>query len=466
MLARAYSALTGALTVVATVLIALWLMPGQPAVGWTAGALLALSGWHISESHSATVDAPSTFFIYLFLAVLVYASARHSPASLRLSPLLLVGAVWAKYWVFAIAAYLAWLPQRVSAYVFSGMSLRRAVVVAVGSAGLFGLLSVQSVREHASLPLVLGLWYLLIPWRRVHQGMRLVWALVPPLAWAVCQIDVIQAYTLGSESGRFGTSYAAIDWHKLPRNLLNLPLVLLVGLGLPAWLFLPAGLGAVARGPGNARAWCCLLPLAAFALFMAFVSPITYYRHYLPLLPVACIVAACGLYAGRWGRHRWCVALVLAWPVLLAIDLVGDYHHDPRIALRAFYAEHPQAAVFISYYVNPPPGNNALFRPEYAGGDAAILRRAEFLILSENWYDTAFANELNGPLVDDLTRLVKTRPAYAAFYREALAGRHPHLRPERTLAVSDVMPELLLHRYLYGSFPLFVGDIQILRVVE
>jgi hypothetical protein len=145
---------------------------------------------------------------------------------------------------------------------------------------------------------------------------------------------------------------------------------------------------------------------------------------------------------------------------------VGDYHQDPRIALRAFYAEHPQAAVFTSFYVNPPPGNNALFRPEYAQGDAAILRRAEFLILSENWYDTAFANELNGPLVGDLKRLVKTRPAYAAFYREALAGRHPHLRPERTLAVPDVMPELLLHRYLYGSFPLFVGDIQILRVVE
>jgi hypothetical protein len=48
----------------------------------------------------------------------------------------------------------------------------------------------------------------------------------------------------------------------------------------------------MSNGDGNARAWCCLLPLALFALFMAFVSPITYYRHYLPLLPAACIVAA------------------------------------------------------------------------------------------------------------------------------------------------------------------------------
>ncbi len=467
MVARGYSAVTGALTVVLTVLIALWLVPAQPATGWMAGGLLALSGWHMSESHSGTVDAPSTFFIYLFLAVLVYASTRNSVRSLRLSPVFLLGAVWAKYWVFALLAYLAWLPERVWAYLRRGMSNRRIGWLIAASALLFALPSIQGFREHALLPYTLALWYLLVPWRRVPRGMCLVWALLPPLAWMLSHIDLIAAYTMGSASGRFGTSYAAIDWHKLPRNLLNLPLVLLVGVGLPAWLLLPAGLRAVFSGGfGPARAWCCLLPLAAFALFMAFVSPITYYRHYLPLLPVACIIAACGLYATRWGARRWCVALVLLWPALLAVDLVGDYHRDPRIALRAWYAEHPGTPKFTSFYVNPPSGNNALFRPEYAAGDAAVLRRAGFLILSENWYDTALANELNGPLVHDLSRLVKTRPAYASFYRDALAGRHPYLEPHRTLAVHNFMPELLLHRYLYGTFQLFVGDIRIWRVVE
>lgn len=468
MVARGYSAVAGALTVVLTALIGLWLMPGQPAVGWTAGGLLALSGWHMSESQSGTVDAPSVFFIYLFLAALVFAGARGSRLSLRLSPALLLAAVWAKYWVFALLAYLAWLPEKVWAYLHRGFSNRRLAVVLLASALLFGLPSIPGFREHAWLPYTLALWYLLIPWRHIHRGMLAVWILLPPLAWALSHIDLIAAYTMGSASGRFGTSYAAIDWHKLPRNLLNLPLVLLVGVGLPAWLLLPAGARAVLRGgSGNTRAWgCLLLPLGAFALFMAFVSPITYYRHYLPLLPVACILAACGLYATRCGARRWCVALVLVWPALLAVDLVSDYHRDPRIALRAFYAEHPHVPVFTSFYVNPPPGNNALFRPEYADDDAAVLRRAGFLILSENWYDTAFANELNGPLVHDLSRLVKTRPAYAAFYREALAGRHPHLQPYLTLPVRNVMPELLLHKYLYGTFQLFVGDIRILRVVE
>ena len=37
-----------------------------------------------------------------------------------------------------------------------------------------------------------------------------------------------------------------------------------------------------------------------------------------------------------------------------ALDLVGDYHRDPRIALRQWYRDHPQALVLYSYYVNPP----------------------------------------------------------------------------------------------------------------
>ena len=66
MIARTYSAIAGALTIVLVAIIALLLVPTRPGVAWTAGALLALSGFHISESHSGTVDAPSVFFIYAF----------------------------------------------------------------------------------------------------------------------------------------------------------------------------------------------------------------------------------------------------------------------------------------------------------------------------------------------------------------------------------------------------------------
>ena len=86
------------------------------------------------------------------------------------------------------------------------------------------------------------------------------------------------------------------------------------------------------------------------------------------------------------------------------------------------------------------------------------------MILSENWYDTSFANELNGPYVGNLDRLIKTTPQYAQFYRQALAGEHPYLEPVRRYEVSNFMPELVLHKWLYGTFQMFVGDVVVLSV--
>jgi len=463
--ARVYSAVTGALTPVILAVIALLLVPRRPAVAWTAAALLALSGFHISESHSATVDAPSVFFIYGFFALLVYGVTRGSRPALIVSPLLLVPAVWTKYWVFAMFSYAALLPVRTWQYLSGGMSPRRIALVVLGFCVLCGLLTNSDFHRTGLYPLLTA-WYLLIPWRAVPRPMIAVWLLLPPLAWLACQVDLVASYTTGAAEGGFGTSYAAIGWHKWLRNLLDLPLVLVVGLGLPACLFIPAGIRALARDRTAVRGWLCLLPVLVFALYMAFLAPVTYYRHYLPLLPAAALLAALGLFATCWPGRRWFLPLFFLWPALLAVDLVLDYHQDPRIALRQWYRDHPGARVFYSYYVNPPAGQNRLFRPEYAAGDAAVLRQGDYLILSENWYDTAFANELNGPLTDDLSRLVKTRPEYTQFYRNALAGRDPHLQLEQVLALRNFMPELLLHRRFYGTFQLFVGDLQIFRVVN
>ncbi|MEE4144589.1 MAG: hypothetical protein V2I26_07295 [Halieaceae bacterium] len=467
-IARNYSAVTGALTAPVIALIGLLLVPARPGVGWSAGALVALSGFHISESHSGTVDAPSVFFIYLFLALMVYCVSRGRRGLLLATPLLLVPAIWAKYWVFALFAYVALTPLQAWRYISHGMTGPRVALVIVATAVMFGLLSNADFQQARLYPL-LALWYLAIPWRAIHRPMALFWLLVPPLAYLLCRVDLIASYTSGGLAGSFGTGYAAIGWHKWLRNLLNLPLVLLVGLGLPACLFLPAGLRALAGERHALRAWLCLAPVLVFALYMAFVAPVTYYRHYLPLLPAAALLAALGLFATPWAQRRWFMLLFFTWPALLALDLVADYHRDPRIALRQWYSEHPDARVFYSFYVNPPAGGgagNRLFRPEYAAGDAAALRQADYLILSENWYDTAFANELNGPLVGDPARLVKTRPEYVRFYRDALAGRHPHLIQERHIPVENFMPELLLHRQFYGTFQLFVGDLRIFRVLD
>ena len=466
--ARNYSAVAGALTATVIVLIGLLLVPARPGVGWSAGALLALSGFHISESHSGTVDAPSVLFIYLFLALMVYCLSRGKRGLLLATPLLLVPAIWTKYWVFALFAYVALTPLRAWQYLSHGMSPRRVALVIVATAVLFGLLSNADFQRARLYPL-LALWYLAIPWRAIHRPMAVFWLFVPPLAYLLCRVDLIASYTTGGLTGSFGTGYAAIGWHKWLRNLLNLPLLLLVGLGLPACLFLPAGVRALSGERSALRAWLCLAPVLVFALYMAFVAPVTYYRHYLPLLPAAALLAALGLFATPWAQRRWFMLLFFSWPALLAVDLVADYHRDPRLELRQWYREHPDARVFYSFYVNPPAGAGAgsrLFHPEYAAGDAAALRQANYLILSENWYDTAFANELNGPLVDDPARLVKTRPEYVRFYRDALAGRHPHLVQEQHIAVTNFMPELLLHRQLYGTFQLFVGDLRIFRVVD
>ncbi|MBN7796440.1 hypothetical protein [Parahaliea mediterranea] len=463
--ARVYAALTGALTPVLVGLIALRLVPARPAVAPTAAALLALSGFHIGESHSGTVDAPSVFFIYLFLAVLV-AATRGWRAGRWLAPPLLLMAVWAKAWLFAIFAYAAVLPAACWRWLGRGWSARRLAAAVLAAVVLFGCLT-NTDFPVAAYPL-LGLFYLLVPWRRIPRPAVALWLLLPWLAWAASALPLVESYAIGGLEGRFGAGYGAIGWHKWPRNLLNLPLVLVVGLGLPAALCIPFGARALLRDPGAPRAWLCLLPVGVFALFMLVPAVVTYYRHYLVLLPAAALLAALGYWSLFGRRGRLWLPLFLLWPALLALDLEADYHRDPRIALAAWYAEHQPRGVFATYYTNPPPGARyALFRPEHAaGGQSAPLRRADYLLLSENWYDTAFANELNGPLAGDLGKLVKTTPARARFYRLALAGELDYLEPAAVFRVFNFMPELVWHKRWYGTFQLFVGDIHAYRIVD
>jgi hypothetical protein len=176
--------------------------------------------------------------------------------------------------------------------------------------------------------------------------------------------------------------------------------------------------------------------------------------------------AALGLDALSGPRRRWSIALVLLWQGVLAWDLVSDYHLDPRRQLPAWYAREAPRGVLYTYYVNPPPGTAArhgLLDPQGLGLESPLPAAVDTLILSENWYDTAFANELNGPRVQDPERLIKTTKLSAAFYRRALADADPRLRVVERLEAPTFMPELLLHKRYYGSFTQFVGDIVILR---
>ncbi|TXS94424.1 hypothetical protein [Parahaliea aestuarii] len=464
--ARIFSAVTGALTPVVLALLAFCLLPAQPAVGLTAGALLALSGFHISESHSGTVDAPSVFFIYFLLLGAVAASTRWRRALWALPPLL-TAAVWAKYWVFALLTLAAALPATVGEFVARGWSRWRFCLAVLTVVIAFGCLS-NSDFPLGAWPL-LALGYLAVPWRRIAPGMIPLWLAAPFLGFALLQIEVVASYTMGAMEGRFGSSYAAIGWHKWLRNALNIPLVLTVGLGLPAALCIPLGVRSLLRSGPPWRPWLCLLPLVVFLLFMLVPAPVTYYRHYLALIPAAALLAAMGFWTlpRRWARVG--LPLFLAWPALLAWDLVADYHRDPRIELRHWYQQARPERLLFSYYVQPPrlpEVAQGLFRESFARDGGAVLRQGQYLLLSENWYDTAFANELNGPLIGDLQRLVKTTPFNAQFYRQALAGEVDYLRQERVIAVNNFMPELVLHKHWYGTFQLFVGDIHIFRILQ
>jgi hypothetical protein len=466
--ARSYAAVSGALTVVVIGIIALLLLPSQPQVAWTASALLALSGFHISESQTGTVDAPSVLFIYLFFAVTIFVLKRRSISALIVSPIFLLAAVWTKYWVFAVFSLLGLLPRRLWSYLGQGLSSARVTLLVFATVIMFALLTNAEFAVAIWFP-VLGLYYVLVPWKKIRFTLIAVFILMPFIAYLLTQINIISDFTTGNIKSNFGTGYAAIGWNKWPRNALNIFSILIVGLGLPACLFIPAGIRAIVRDDANARVWLCLAPVAVFGLYMMFIAPVTYYRHYLALIPAAAVVASLGLWTTSLPKKRWFLPLFFIWPALLALDIELDYQRDPRIELRQWYAQHPRDRVFIGYYVSPPPAGmrqSQFFRPEYAFGDAQTLKQANYLILSENWYDTAFANELNGPLTGAPQRLIKTKPEYVEFYRNTLAGKNPALKLERSIDVQNFMPELLLHKWMYGTFQLFVGDLKIYKVVS
>ncbi|WOJ97639.1 hypothetical protein R0137_03470 [Congregibacter brevis] len=464
-IARLYSAVAGVLTVAALWILAVLLFPAKPLAAPVASALLALSGWHISESMVGTVDAASTFFIYAFTCAVVW-SVRHDGFRWLLALLLLAPAVWTKYWVFAFASLAVLIPIPGYVTLFKGIDRSRALLLLLSYVGLFGIVSTPELSGLLIwfLPI---LFYAVVPWSRLGSAAKGFMLLAPWLAPALMQVEIFAAFTSAGAEGRFGTDYGAIGWHKWLRNPVNIPVVLVMGLGLPGFVMAVSGLAHLWKSAPLDRAWLALLPLLAFVLYMAFLAPVTYYRHYLPLLPLACLLAAVRVSHWRPPLRAVSVALLLSWQAVLAVDLVTDYHFDPRRDLPKWYAENEPQRVWASYYVNPPPDTGVghrLFKPAFVRSGSNNLRQSDTLILSENWYDTAFANELNGPLVHDPARLIKTTPESVTFYRRAFAGELPFLVKRARLRAPSYMPELLVHRALYGSFTQFVGDIVILEV--
>lgn len=427
MLQRGFSAVTGALTVVLVGVIGLMLWPDRPRVAWTASALLALSNFHVAQSHWGTADAPQVFFIYLLVALLSYGVVSGRLWPLLASPLLLTAAIWAKWYLFAGFAYAGIVPH---------LNLRRRWPAYAGGVVGLGLATLA----------VFG-------WDDVSE----LWNRYRYLIW-------------GQETSPFGTGYAQIGtWRRWIRNAVNLPVVHIVGLGLPACLFFLPGLKRALVDRERRLLWLVHSPALVYAAYLLALAPVTYYRHYLPLFPTVVLLIAQGFWASRWSSRRVFLVLFFLYPALLTVDSELDYRLDPRRELRDWYQQHSDPRVLMTYYVVPPRttrGARLIDMQRYIDAPDRVLSSIDYVILSENWYDTSFANELNGPIAWDPEWLVKTRPEHVRAYRRILSGEDPKLELDAELDIVDFTPEFLAHSFFYGTFQLFVGDLKVYRVVR
>ena len=442
---RVYSAVTGSLSVVLLGVLALMMWPGRPQIAWTACALLGLSNLHVAHSsHFGTVDGPQLFFMGLLTVALAHAIVSGRRWPLWISPLLLIAAVWTKTNIFMVFAFVPLLPD---------LKLRK-----FGLQYAIGLL--------CFFILVLGIFGSDTLWTSIMQRQGLLW---------------------GSElSPSFGTGYGHIGtWRRWIRNGINLPVVHIVGIGLPAFLAAVYGIRRVwqtrSEQPHTWRLWLLQAPALVYFFYMLLVSPPTYYRYYLPLFPTVALLAAYGFWESRWSAQKVLVGLFLLYPALLTIDSEYNYANDPHDRVVEWVDSLPngrETKILATFYPGlPPESKPEPFRyipPEqrqdaldyYETYGAKFLQRAEYLIMSESWYDTAFSNELNGPFGMWPEWCIKTTEQSARVYRKILNGSEPGLELEEAFTLTHFTPEMLVHRYFYGSFPLFASDVMIYRIKQ
>lgn len=445
---RIYSAVTGSLTVVLLGVLALLMWPARPQIAWTACAMLGFSNLHVAHSaHFGTVDAPQLFFMGLLTTTLAYAIVSGKKWPLWISPLLLIAAVWTKSNIFMVLAFVPLLPS----------------------------LKLEKYWMHYGIAL-LSFFFLLVAIFGADS-----------LAEAVAQR---KSLLWGPENHpAFGTGYGHIGtWRRWIRNAINLPVVHIVGISLPAFVAAVYGLRRAWNSKTEDkqlwRLWLLQAPAVGYFAYMLLVAPPTYYRYYLPLLPTVALLAAYGFWESRWSTHKLVAALFVLYPALLTLDSEYNYANSPRDKVVAwvdslpegretkcfgtFYHGLPANMRVAPFHYQPLRGRDgrevadSLDKYEHYG--ATFLKQADYLIMNESWYDTAFCNELNGPFGLWPEWCIKTTEQSARIYRKILSGEEPALELEEAFTLTHFTPEMLVHRMFYGSFPLFASDVMIYRI--
>ncbi len=345
--------LTGRLLTVAMGLVTVWclfalgsLLAG-PKVGLLAAALLALVPAHVIQSHYLVVDAPAVMWMLLALYLFALGLERGRPWLPALAGLALGLGVATKYTaVLAVLPMAALWLQRALMWRPAPAKPRPAMVSRKKGS--------RSSAERQPAGRRPGRWSrLLFQWR----GLALCVLAVPAGFLLGCPYSLLDPKNFlgpaGLEGIRRYNSFGAHPWRVLEVSWFH-------GLGLPLALL---ALGALALALARPRRWqfaLATLPAASTLMLMLNSSP--YMRHFVPLTPFLCLLAAALLVelAGGFPRLPARIARPLALGLgALAVLYTGGYsaalvrqmgREDNRIACRRFIEEQarPYELVAIS----------------------------------------------------------------------------------------------------------------------
>ena len=417
---RALSLLYGILTVIIIYFLALELFSNSK-IALIASAFLALSGLHITQSHYATVDIGTTFWLY-------------------------------------------------ATVLFSLLSIRRdkkayfiAAVFCCGLAMAFKLAWVA----------LIPIFYVLIRQRK------------KPLSWALALMSLVVVfiaangfhYTLNNFNL---TIKNVIDDNINPaerhNRLLN-PLIyfieLAVGLGLPATLLLLYGTARLLPRKVNFKNilssvtfFIVILPLLLYFVSVCFLD-IPFSRHILPLIPsLALLSGYCLIEIQRSKTFRKnkifiaLLAIILIYQLIYSVSTEYYFVFDTREAAYRWIKNNvpPGEEIATTRYVNMPS-----LKTDYVLSNNL---QSPYIILHETYYFRYLRSELN-----PLKKYPHWDEIHHGHYKDylniqQLLKGESNYRLLKKFDVKCVTPELLIYKIFLGTYPLFIGDTLIYRQTD
>jgi len=247
------------------------------------------------------------------------------------------------------------------------------------------------------------------------------------------------------------------------------------GMGLLSFLFLLIGFFAKPRflyyfnADEKINWWLKSVILLPFLIYFFAICLLDtpFSRHLLPLFPLLCLIAAHGLgfvveKLSQKERLKVVAGLCL---ILFAYQVSYNYsnqyyfNHDPRFKAKRWLRKHvpPEAAIGASRYNHLPAGKRILPNLQNHFSDA------DYLVLHEAYYYRYLRSELN-----PFTKAKNIKQVYRGSEQnfknltDLFEGKLP-FELVKSYRVKSYTPELMLHKKILGTFPHFLGDVLIYK---